>query len=218
MKSFKVLLSVFAAVFFVGCGGFPALSVPQRAVLDNANASKSVFINEINDKREFIDLKTIKVAKGEYKSSHQAIKDKKPSEISDELKDKTYGSSFGYKPTLYLNKDSSVKQLVKTSTLLSFANNGYKVIYDQKDILSNTLVLNVDIDRFWLWGYMGFWVCPTTMEISVNLHSKDFNKLISTKHTRNNQSIRLHVVEVMVNEGLDRYEKALDEFIKSDFK
>lgn len=58
---------------------------------------------------------------------------------------------------------------MKENIEIAFLESGYQVIKDEKNITTDTKIINVDINKFWTWMTPGFWAITLSTEIATNL-------------------------------------------------
>ena len=178
----KILLIGLMILLFSGCAvnrGEVYLQTPQEEQLAQSNGY-SVFINSVNDNRVF-----------EVKPRNQSIHSLKPNEKNDASikaraiarKRNGFGAALG---DILLKEGQTVSSVVKSSTEQAFLENGYELIDDKSQVTDKTLIVHIDINKFWSWMNPGFWAITLSSEISTDLTIKDLSQskseVISVKY------------------------------------
>ncbi|NVJ53736.1 MAG: flagellar biosynthesis protein [Campylobacteraceae bacterium] len=174
IKNLLLALIPISLVFILsGCAikrGEVTIKQEAKETKVNTNSQLSVYIKEVKDNRTF-----------EFNPIDPNIPSLSPDEINtNEVKTRAiarkrnaYGKGLG---DILLKKGQTVSSLMKENIEIAFKELGYKVIKDEKNITTDTKIVNVDINKFWSWMTPGFWAITLSTEISTNLKINTINK------------------------------------------
>lgn len=132
------------------------------------NATKSVFIRDIQDDRVF-DPETDDPSVPSLRPANEYDKDH-----AIGRKRNTYGKALG---SLHLKPEQSVKQLTRDAVAQAYIDNGYAVVTEKNDVKPETLVVDVKIKKFWAWMDPGFWAIKLNHKIEADI--QDSNGVIT---------------------------------------
>lgn len=167
IKNLLLALIPISLVFVLsGCAikrGEVTIKQEAKETKVNNNSQLSVFIKEVKDNRRF-----------EFNPRDPNIPSLSPDEINTKevqaraiaRKRNSYGKGLG---DILLKEGQTVSSLMKENIEIAFLESGYQVIKDEKNITTDTKIVNVDINKFWTWMTPGFWAITLSTEISTNL-------------------------------------------------
>lgn len=143
----------------------------------NADTAKTAYIREVTDLRVFPKVKTQEGTK--------------PWPLTDDEKARALGrKSVGLpgasQPAggLILPEGQKVTDLVKASVAQALAANGYRVLDSEADVSSDTKVLSVDMNQFWL-TTKPKWNLKITVDIGAQIQSEEGKRvLVETQYVR----------------------------------
>jgi hypothetical protein len=156
---------VFAAMFVLsmslGCVRAKTvmdLSVPQ---LSDPHGSKAVKIVKISDLRKF------EADPSAWSTPTVA----RSNEITDRaITVRTIGQGPG-KSDLILPEGKTVEMLVGDAVQKALREKGYSVVTDTSPSVTNTIPIEVEIKKFWLWFKPGIWLLTAYYEAEIDLKS-----------------------------------------------
>lgn len=172
-KANLIILSFIALCFLSGCAtsrGEIELTIPEVANAASANG-KTVYIQSVIDNRVF-----------EQRPRQPNIPSLDPDEPqNDEIKLRavarkrnTYGKGLG---DIILKQGQTVQSLIADSLRQAFIKNGYRVIKDSQQLVSDYYIVDARIDKFWSWMNPGFWAISLNTEISTVIEMKSGDKI-----------------------------------------
>ena len=198
MHKISIALVFIAGMLFSGCGVFSqsATTLDNSKFYNSQSASSAkgtVFIESVNDKRDFQDKKNTYI--GRQRNSYG------------------YGAA-----NIVLDKDQTVTGLVKNRVSKAFAANGFYIISERSNIKQDTLLVHVDINKFWEFVRMGFWKGALCAQINTNISTQ--NKTITTDIDYAEEMMAVYDEDhrKILNRALQEYEKDLTAKIALQFK
>lgn len=140
------------------------LSLPETGAEAPQNGGK-VFIASVLDQRVFQENpKTQDIPSLGFGGAENAADELKKRAVG--RKRNSYGKALG---DILLDENQSVETVIKNALEKAFISAGYNVIEDKKSIDSNTITVNVSIEKFWAYMTPGFWTITLTSDISTDL-------------------------------------------------
>lgn len=218
MRFIHIVFMFFIALFLAGCpaskGKF-TLQNPEFQNYQNINSAKGVvFIASVNDKREFEDTPK--------NASIPSVHNRQVESLNAKEKDKyiarkrnSYGKAM---ENIILDGNQTVTNLVKTSVARAFANNGFYVLNDEKQINQNTIILKVDVLKFWSFFRPGFWSVAVNTHIKSDVSTGSKNITTDVDHMEKFQMVLDRDYQKVTNDALRIYEKQLTDKIAQEFK
>lgn len=218
MRFIHIVFMFFIALFLAGCpaskGKF-TLQNPEFQNYQNINSAKGVvFIASVNDKREFEDTPK--------NASIPSVYNRKVESLSSQEKDRyiarkrnSYGRAL---ENIVLDGDQTVTNLIKNSVARAFVNNGFYVLNDKKQITQNTILIKVDILKFWSFFRPGFWSVAVNTHIKSDILTNNQNIITDVDHREKFQMVLDRDYQKVTNDALKIYEKQLTDKIAQEFK
>lgn len=150
MKKGLLALASVLTLFLTGCATNVSTFTIDTSNLKSENQSetKTVYVRNIIDAREFdTNTKDPSIPSVEYANSSE-----KDHAIG--RKRNTWGKALG---SLVLTPEQTVSGLTREVVEYGLQENGWKVVRNQEDVTSKTLVVDVTITKWWAWMNPGFW-------------------------------------------------------------
>ena len=119
-----------------------------------------------------------------------------------------------------LDRGQTVTGVIKNSVSKAFLNNGYYVLQDKDQVNQNTLIVDIDIFKFWSFFRPGFWTFSITANIKsdITINSRKiktdvehFEKFHGTFNIDKDY-------QKVVNDALKIYEEQLTQKISNELK
>lgn len=126
------------------------------------SATQSVFIQTVNDIREF----EAKPATPDIPSPGYTSETEKDHAIG--RKRNSVGKALG---KINLPDNQGVKQVVKGALESALIDNGWKVLTDESEITAETKIINVDIKKFWEWMELGVFTITLNCNIETTVNN-----------------------------------------------
>lgn len=219
MHKISIALVFIAGILFSGCGVFSqsATTLDNSKFYNSQSASSAkgtVFIESVNDKRDFQDKPK--------QASTPSIYKKQVASVSAAEKNTYIGrqrNSYGYgAANIVLDKNQTVTGLIKNRVSKAFAANGFYIINERSNIKQDTLLVHVDINKFWEFVRMGFWKGALCAQINTNISTQ--NKTITTDIDYAEEMMAVYEEDhrKILNQALQEYEKDLTAKIALQFK
>lgn len=219
MHKISIALAFITGMLFSGCGVFSqsATTLDNSKFYNSQSASSAkgtVFIESVNDKRDFQDKPK--------QASTPSIYKKQVASVSAAEKNTYIGrqrNSYGYgAANIVLDKNQTVTGLIKNRVSKAFAANGFYVISERSNIKQDTLLVYVDINKFWEFVRMGFWKGALCAQINTNITVQ--NKSIMTDINYEEEMMAVYEEDhpKVLNQALQEYEKDLTAKIALQFK
>ncbi len=163
------IITILLLVFFTGCAlkrGEVSLHQEVNTSEVETKQSKTIFIKSINDNRVF-----------EFQPKSANIPSLKEGEDdSDEIKARavarkrnSYGKALG---DIILKEGQTVRSVFETNLKIAFEELGYNLIEDEATINDKTMIVILDIEKFWTWITPGFWALTISTQVETKLHLK----------------------------------------------
>lgn len=140
------------------------LDIPQDAAPAASNG-KSVFIRTVTDNRRFEENPgQPNIPSLGFEGTGAAPVEMRKRAIA--RKRNTYGKALG---DILLEEPQNVEGVVGELVKTSLRGMGYTVVNDRNQVNSDTLMMDVRIDKFWAWFNPGFWALTLKSEISTTV-------------------------------------------------
>ncbi len=224
MNRVFLFFSIVFAILFTGCLGAAAsrgeivLQGSEAKNIDSIKSAKGViFIRNVTDGRKF---------ENEPKdASIPSIYDRRVEDVKSEEKNiyigrKRLGAFGKAMENIVLDRGQTVTGVIKNSVSKAFLNNGYYVLQDKDQVNQNTLIVDIDIFKFWSFFRPGFWTFSITANIKsdITINSKKiktdvehFEKFHGTFNIDKDY-------QKVVNAALKIYEEQLTQKISNELK
>lgn len=162
---YKIVFVGLVALLFSGCAtnrGVVALGAPEQGIAVASNG-KTIFVKSVKDHRIF-----------EVSPETPNIPSLSPAEVNTPYiqsravgrKRNSYGVAMG---DVLLQEGNSVERVIQESVEQAFLENGYTVVRNQNDMDSDTIIVDVKINKLWSWMDSNFWSIIIGCEISTDL-------------------------------------------------
>lgn len=138
------------------------------------SSSKSVFIRSLEDNRKFVP--------GTKDPSVPSLKpvNKNAQDHMIGRKRSAFGAAIGW---ISLVPEQTVTDLIRKIIAQSYIDNGFQVVSDKGQINSNTINIDISINKLWAWMDLGAWTATGNHEIEVDLTDNKGTFTIYSKHS-----------------------------------
>ncbi|MCP3941449.1 MAG: hypothetical protein GY710_08210 [Desulfobacteraceae bacterium] len=167
-SSIKIFLAMVTILLFLGgCAanrGIVNLQIPEPNISTNFNG-KTIFISSVTDNRIFQqnpispDIPSLG-----FGGADNASNDLKKRAIA--RKRNGFGKALG---DILLEENQTVESIIKKGLIKSFHELGYEVIDKKENVKTNTIIVDISIDKFWSWMNPGFWAITLSSEIETTI-------------------------------------------------
>ncbi len=165
-----ILLSGVLLLFMAGCATSRGIVSFQQTISSTPSQSvgKGVFIRSVTDNREFQEKPSSQeIPSLGFEGSSAASADIKKRAIG--RKRNTFGKALG---DILLEEGQTVESVIADSLKRSFGDLGYTILKNEKEITTDTLVVDSSIQKFWAYMTPGFWAITLSCDISTTLKVK----------------------------------------------
>ncbi len=145
------MLIIGAGLMLCGCAASASGKVQtadeQITVTPEPVMKKTIFISAVVDNRKFqkeSEDRSVPVIDPEEKDRARVIG----------LKRNTLGMAIG---TIYLHENKSVTGITQQDVIKALKTSGYKIIDKKDNISSDTVIVDVEVTKFWAWHKPGLW-------------------------------------------------------------
>lgn len=166
----NLFFSCFCLTFVVllsGCAtsrGFVSLKMPEEGIASKSNGEK-IFIRSVVDKREFQE--------NPPEANIPSLKPSRDGAVSEDLKKRvvarkrnSYGKALG---DIALEEGQTVESIIHDILERAFFELGYEVVENNEGVNSDSMIVDVSIEKFWSWFNPGFWVIRLSSEIETKI-------------------------------------------------
>ena len=166
-RLFLCVVSLVFAVLLSGCAtnrGLISLKMPEQGSILKLNGKK-IFVSSVEDNREFQENPPeANIPSIGFGGASAASEDLKKRAIA--RKRNTYGKALG---DILLEEGQTVESLIHDILARAFLELGYEVVENNEGANSDSIIVDVSIEKFWSWFSPGFWAIRLNSEIETKI-------------------------------------------------